>query len=476
MGKRQRDQKDVFESLNSIINTTYNLNNKCLTVLDQLKKADDFNISYRTKEWLENKHEIYAETRDEVNAQNYENITINIDTIKKEIQGLKDKIVEMYAKINPNSTKTFEQLFSSAGIVDEALQKENDENYEILMNNEKIKNEEFWSLVAEYYELEAFSVRYMEFVDMFETIRSLVTYDGYKTWFTGKIPETICEIDENTINELADFVDGLKLNFKGDILKTGAKLNKILKQIEKTPENEELLNRFAELDNEYKTLILFEQTYALLTKNVNVLVERFKSANTTGFSLSNEIFESLVDFGLNVPKEIRKFRDSTKVQTVFAGKCEIVDIIHLIKDFNNSASLMQKLGYIAQATTTIPMENFEESKLIIEELIANTQNSETLAERLEKSKQNAETEKQNNEDNEIKKHLMFETPFGVLWCDGKQLINSKTGEIVDVNRINNTHYNPEKKVFYEIVKDSQKAAETKEQSNGDMQPDGGKSK
>ena len=136
---------------------------------------------------------------------------------------------------------------------------------------------------------------------------------------------------------------------------------------------------------------------------------------------------------------------------------------------------MQKLGYIAQATTTIPMDNFEESKLIIEELIANTQNSETLAERLKKSKQNAETEKQNNEDNEIKKHLMFETPFGVLWCDGKQLINSKTGEIVDVNRINNTHYNPEKKVFYEIVKDSPKAAEEKEH-NGGMQPDGGKSK
>ncbi len=475
MGKRQSNQKDVFESLNSIINITYSLNNKCLTILDQLKKADDFNISYITKNWLENKREIYAESRDEVNAQNYENITVNIDTIKKEIQGLKDKIVEMYAKINPNSTKTFEQLFSSAGIVDEVLQKENDENYEILMNNEKIKNEEFWSLVAEYYELEAFSVRYMEFVDMFETIRSLVTYDGYKTWFTGKIPETICEIDENTIDELANFVDGLKLNFKGDILKTGAKLNKILKQIEKTPENEELLNRFAELDNEYKTLILFEQTYALLTKNVNVLVERFRSANTTGFSLSNEIFESLVDFGLNVPKEIRKFRDSTKVQTVFAGKSEIVDIIHLIKDFNNSASLMQKLGYIAQATTTIPMENFEESKLMIEELIVNTQNL-GLAERLKKSKQNAETEKQNNEDNEIKKHLMFETPFGVLWCDGKQLINSKTGEIVDVNRINNTHYNPEKNVFYEIVKDSsQKAAEEKEH-NGGMQPDGGKSK
>lgn len=475
MGKRQSNQKDVFESLNSIINITYSLNNKCLTILDQLKKADDFNISYITKNWLENKREIYAESRDEVNAQNYENITVNIDKIKKEIQGLKDKIVEMYAKINPNSTKTFEQLFSSAGIVDEALQKENDENYEILMNNEEIKNEEFWSLVAEYYELEAFSVRYMEFVDMFETIRSLVTYDGYKTWFTGKIPETICEIDENTINELEHFVSELKFNFKGDILKTGAKLNKILKQIEKTPENEELLNRFAELDNEYKTLILFEQTYALLTKNVNVLVERFRSANTTGFSLSNEIFESLVDFGLNVPKEIRKFRDSTKVQTVFAGKSEIVDIIHLIKDFNNSASLMQKLGYIAQATTTIPMENFEESKLMIEELIVNTQNL-GLAERLKKSKQNAETEKQNNEDNEIKKHLMFETPFGVLWCDGKQLINSKTGEIVDVNRINNTHYNPEKNVFYEIVKDSsQKAAEEKEY-NGGMQPDGGKSK
>lgn len=475
MGKRQSNQKDVFESLNSIINITYNLNNKCLTVLDQLKKADDFNISYRTKEWLENKHEIYAETRDEVNAQNYKNITVNIDTIKKEIQGLKDKIVEMYAKINPNSTKTFEQLFSNAGIVDEILQKENDENYENLLSDKEAKNEEFWNLVAEYYEHEAFSVRYMEFVDMFETIRSLVTYDGYKTWFTGKMPETICEIDENTINELADFVDGLKLNFKGDILKTGAKLNKILKQLEKAPENEELLNRFAELDNEYKTLILFEQTYALLTKNVNVLIERFRSANTTGFSLSNEIFESLVDFGLNVPKEIRKFRDSVKVPTVFAGKCEIVDIIHLIKDFNNSASLMQKLGYIAQATTTIPMDNFEESKLMIEELIENTQNL-GLAERFKKSKQNVETEKQNNENNEVKKHLMFETPFGVLWCDGKQLINSKTGEIVDVNRINNTHYNPEKKVFYEIVKDSQKAAETKEQPNGDMQPDGGKSK
>lgn len=475
MGKRQSNQKDVFESLNSIINITYNLNNKCLTVLDQLKKADDFNISYRTKEWLENKHEIYAETRDEVNAQNYKNITVNIDTIKKEIQGLKDKIVEMYAKINPNSTKTFEQLFSNAGIVDEILQKENDENYENLLSDKEAKNEEFWNLVAEYYEHEAFSVRYMEFVDMFETIRSLVTYDGYKTWFTGKMPETICEIDENTINELANFVDGLKLNFKGDILKTGAKLNKILKQLEKAPENEELLNRFAELDNEYKTLILFEQTYVLLTKNVNVLIERFRSANTTGFSLSNEIFESLVDFGLNVPKEIRKFRDSVKVPTVFAGKCEIVDIIHLIKDFNNSASLMQKLGYIAQATTTIPMDNFEESKLMIEELIENTQNL-GLAERFKKSKQNVETEKQNNEDNEIKKHLMFETPFGVLWCDGKQLINSKTGEIVDVNRINNTHYNPEKNVFYEIVKDSsQKAAEEKEH-NGGMQPDGGKSK
>ena len=475
MGKRQGNQKDIFESLNSIINTTYNLNNKCLTVLDQLKKADDFNISYITKNWLENKREIYAESRDEVNAQNYENITINIDTIKKEIQGLKDKIVEMYAKINPNSTKTFEQLFSNAGIVDEVLQKENDENYENLLSDKEAKNEEFWNLVAEYYEHEAFSVRYMEFVDMFETIRSLVTYDGYKTWFTGKIPETICEIDENTINELANFVDGLKLNFKGDILKTGAKLNKILKQLEKAPENEELLNRFAELDNEYKTLILFEQTYALLTKNVNVLIERFRSANTTGFSLSNEIFETLVDFGLNVPKEIRKFRDSVKVPTVFAGKCEIVDIIHLIKDFNNSASLMQKLGYIAQATTTIPMDNFEESKLMIEELIENTQNL-GLAERFKKSKQNVETEKQNNENNEVKKHLMFETPFGVLWCDGKQLINSKTGEIVDVNRINNTHYNPEKKVFYEIVKDSPKAAETKEQPNGDMQPDGGKSK
>ena len=136
---------------------------------------------------------------------------------------------------------------------------------------------------------------------------------------------------------------------------------------------------------------------------------------------------------------------------------------------------MQKLGYIAQATTTIPMDNFEESKLMIEELIENTQNL-GLAERFKKSKQNVETEKQNNENNEVKKHLMFETPFGVLWCDGKQLINSKTGEIVDVNRINNTHYNPEKNVFYEIVKDSsQKAAEEKEH-NGGMQPDGGKSK
>ena len=47
----------------------------------------------------------------------------------------------MYDQSNPNSNKTFDQLFSDEGIVDEALKKENEDNLERESKNEKIKNE-----------------------------------------------------------------------------------------------------------------------------------------------------------------------------------------------------------------------------------------------------------------------------------------------------------------------------------------------
>ena len=476
MGNKQKEEKNIFDSLNSIINTAYGLNNKCLTVLNQIKRADELDVSETTKDWLNRKREVYADERERVNNINYQNIVGNLDLIQNNIKVLKEKIVKMYAQINPNSNKTFDQLFSDEGIVDEALKKENDENLERESKNEKLKNELFWAAASEYYATITFLESYKQYVDMFETVRSLVSYDGYKTWFTGIIPENLCEIDENTIMELNSFVADLKFNYKADILKTEVAMNKTLKKLAKTPENEALLQQFAELQNQYETLIHFEQVYADLTKKAGYLSERFKCANSSQYGLSNEIVELMGDLGFSVPKEIRKFNNGVKVSSVFAGKLEIVDIIHLCKDFKNSAALIQKLSYVAQATTTIPMVNFEESKLMIEELITNAQDSETLAERFKKSKQQTGTEKQNDEDNEVKKHLMFETPFGVLWCDGKQLINSKTGEIVDVNKINNTHYNPEKNVFYEIVSAQQKTSDLKEQSNNGMQPDGGKSK
>lgn len=151
MGNKQKEEKNIFDSLNSIINTAYGLNNKCLTVLNQIKRADELDVSETTKDWLNRKREVYADERERVNNINYQNIVGNLDLIQNNIKVLKEKIVEMYAQINPNSNKTFDQLFSDEGIVDEALKKENDENLERESKNEKLVNELFWAAASEYY-------------------------------------------------------------------------------------------------------------------------------------------------------------------------------------------------------------------------------------------------------------------------------------------------------------------------------------
>ena len=114
MGNKQKEEKNIFDSLNSIINTAYGLNNKCLTVLEQIKRADELDVSETTKDWLNRKREVYADERERVNNINYQNIVGNLDLIQNNIKVLKEKIVEMYAQINPNSNKTINFASSSS--------------------------------------------------------------------------------------------------------------------------------------------------------------------------------------------------------------------------------------------------------------------------------------------------------------------------------------------------------------------------
>lgn len=63
MGNKQKEEKNIFDSLNSIINTAYGLNNKCLTVLNQIKRADELDVSETTKVWL-NKNEKFTQMKE----------------------------------------------------------------------------------------------------------------------------------------------------------------------------------------------------------------------------------------------------------------------------------------------------------------------------------------------------------------------------------------------------------------------------
>lgn len=463
MALKQKQPKGLTESLRDIINVAYNDNYRCLVPAHQQKMADNLNYSNQTKVWLDHKLKCYAEVRNVNKEYNLNSMLEGLDKIKKNVDVLKSALWKEYVLNNPKTTKTFDQVFVDGEVVDEKLAEEfNDYNLKLL-NDEKVETNLLYEAYCNYSDhLTAINV-INEYIDVHEAICGELTNDGYKRFVNNQIKNNVKCLSRNIIEELQIISKDITKTFPALLLKQEVKLNKAYKLLSKNPENEELREQYNLEMGRYNFFQANCQLANVLSDNVNCFAKRLEAANSRELHIKDKVYEMVADLGFGVGKPIKGNKNTVSVDEIFVGQIEISNLIVIAKNFVFLAPVIQEIGYQTQITTKVSLENYEQSKLIMEELSEVHKDKKQYLMENENALEKpiidpfAEDKVLNLDEQatkeEVAKHLLFETPLGTVWFDGVSAVNIETGEKTELSELNKFIYDADKQKFYRLKTD-----------------------
>lgn len=440
-------KETIYEHLNDYLNTAYHANYRVQCVLEQMRKADSFDVSAVTEEWFRSKHDAYAEHRWEIVSTNSRGLEKEVAYYDEELSKAKTSLVSEMRKYFAD--KNFEEVFVEDGIIDPEVYAlyEKQANGEVLLADGTGADlglvERFHAYVK--------SLGSAKIARSVEKVHDRIVEDvdarGYMHLLSMRNDSADVKIvDESFIAELYDFAKLLGPTYKRELIKSQIELNKLNKKFKKDSTNVELATMVdrAEYTVAFCNDVLSRTTYLEFVSKI--LKSRMDAVNSRKYSLSDRVIESVVDFGFMVPAEVKGEENRPKYKTMYMGKTEIQNLISSTKEFAEAGNFTQYLSSKLGVPTVLEPHEYELSKLTME-MLKNI-HDDNVAALLAKAKESGETvtaeeAKLFATKPEIAKYLQFDTPLGRVWFDGENGIDVKTGEVVPFTEICKYVVNPQ---------------------------------
>lgn len=422
---------DVIKFFNICINNVCKYNFLCLKALNQEKKEIELDLSETTRAWLSSRHKAYATCRLETINNNFSEMKRLKEIIVKPLQENKTLLWKTYLECKPNTTETFEDVFSD--LVFNSDDNLNEEYYNFIngnVENISAKHAEMFGYLRDY------SVYYdaLSKLEMLEQIHSVacdrLTDSGYNTIFAPiNTTEDVKAVSANTLITFKELTNLYVKDVKKTLSQIQAEAYKAYKKVRKNPEDKASSDILDETSSYIRLLNDRLDASNYLGRKLDVLLERLEASNTTPLGLDGKIIAAVADFGYGVAgnKVLTDAAKNFRVENVYAHNSELSEILATAIEFPNFAPFLQKLAAETDLHTELSAQSFEFSKKVIESLTEeNNPNVEFL-----------------NDDNEVKKKLAFITPYGRVWFDGKVLHSFENDKTFSVSSLNNYTVNEE---------------------------------
>lgn len=440
-------KETIYEHLNDYLNTAYHANYRVQCVLEQMRRADQFNVSQITEDWFRSKHDSFAEHRWGIVSANSAGLEKEVEYYDNELIKAKNSLVSEMRRYFAD--KNFEEVFVEDGIIDPEVYAlyEKQANGEIILPDGTGADlglvERFHAYVK--------SLGSAKIARSVEKVHDRIVEDvdarGYMHLLSMRNESADVKIiDESFVTELSDFAKLLGPTYKRELVKSQIELNKLLKKFKKDPTNVELASRIdgAEYAIAFCNDVLSRTTY--LEFVARILSSRMEAVNSRKYSLSDKIVEGVADFGFMVPSEVKGEENRPKYTTMYMGKTEIENLISTTKEFAEAGNFTQYLSSKLGVPTVLEAHEYELSKLTME-MLKNI-HSDNVAALLAKAKETGETvtaqeAKLFATKPEIAKYLQFVTPLGKVWFDGENGIDVETGKVVPFTEICKYVVNPQ---------------------------------
>lgn len=420
---------DAIKFYKRCINLVCSYNFLCLRALSQERKESELEVSETTREWLSKRHEVFADSRvTTIEHLRSQFPTVN-DLFLNPRDNAKQTLWKEWLKANPDENRTFEECFENYLFDDDNL---NLEYYNYLSTKSGVPAEDITpdepievkytklsdlEKIKIFESLQAFTVYDSVIKDLgsmqqiFDTVCDRLTNSGYNTIFgpLGNINSTddVKAISAETIICFNEILNQYLLEASKVKKQLEIEYYKKCKQLKKDPQNSslqadlsEVVGRLEFLDDKLKTAIT-------LDGNIATLLDRLEAYNTSPFTIGDKIIESLTDFafGVSGTPQLKKIKKEFSVDGVNAHKSELADITMQAIEFPVLTPLIQKLCFETGLKTEVNEESFEYIKQLLDFLTEeNNPNIDLL-----------------NTVDEVKQTMVFSTPYGKVWFDGKVL-------------------------------------------------------
>lgn len=477
-------KKTTYQEMNRIINSLCSYNAMCFRSLEQTRKTSfEKNVSSVTAEWLSSKHKAFASGRmnyiydvylkvfgeEELKSKfglpaiyylkeikkNGSKVNIEKPAIVKcdeKIAELEKEICTGYLKVFPKSNKTFNQLINDdAAIIDKEFAKIITDCNDLL--NKGVKKQNIPNIEL----LDSYNLYCSFFRSKFVIIDSMKIFDFYKEdltsdgmahlyTFKNESPE-IKQLSFDILVELKYSIDKIVKQIPKQKIQQGIVVNKLLKQLKKQPDNQELINSYNEENNAYSVYDERISDANILKIYVDAFCNRFDASNTPKTGISDAITETLLDLSFGVSGDYKKLCEPKYNETVYVSNSEVDSVISLLVNFPDLVDLMQQLCFETKNVKEFELVDLNYSKYIIGVL------QEIHKDKVEFNKQNNPnaTDEQlrvMSTNPEIAKYLVFKTPLGKVWCNGENCINCETNEVVKLEDLEKYFYNEEDGCIY----------------------------
>lgn len=436
-----RTSADAIKFYNMCINNICKYNYLCLRALSQERKEIDLDLSPATSAWLSSRHNAYATSRAEQIEHNRSQMRNVEKQFTEPLQTSREELWKAYLEYNPQTKETFEQAFEDFVFSDDNL---NEEYYNYLNNtdeNATFEHEKLFVNLKNYTAYYGAVSKLKKLQQIHDVVCDRLTTDGYNTVY-GPINSTedVKAVSAETLIKFKELNNQFIREARKTLKPLEAESYRAYKKVRKNANDSENAQILDEVSSYIRALNnKLEVAYALEDSLV-VLLDRLEASNTSPLALDGKIVEFAADFGFGVHnhKELTDTRKNFRVEHVNAHNSEIAEILQNAIELPVFAPLLQKLAHETDLHTELSAESFEYTKQVLDYL--------TEAE-------NPDANMLNTED-DVKKRMVFLTPYGSVWFDGKVLhsfedptktfsvaslenytVNEETGEFLKVEPV-----------------------------------------
>lgn len=439
-----RTSADAIKFYNTCINNICKYNYLCLRALSQEKKEIELDLSPATSAWLTSRHRAYAAGRLEAIEHNNGEMKKIEKQFTEPLAKSKADLWAAYLEYKPDTQETFDDVFEDFVFNNDDL---NEEYYNYLNNtdeNKTFKHEKLFVNLKNYTAYYSAVSKLKMLQQVYNVVCERLTDGGYNTVYAP-----INSTDDVKAISAETLISFKQLNnqFISEVRKTlkplEAESYKAYKKVRKNPNDTESAETLDEVSGYIRALNgKLEVAYAL-EDSLIVLLDRLEASNTSPLGLDAKIVALAADFGFGVTnnKVLTETGKKFVVEHVNAHNSEIADVLTNAIELPAFAPLLQKLAHETDLHTELSAESFEYTKQVLDYLTED---------------ENPDVKVVNNTD-DAKKRMVFVTPYGKVWFDGKVLHSFEDpSKTYTVSSLNNYTVNEETGEFLkvELVKPS----------------------